>query len=306
MITRESLVEDLKSIGIKAGDMLLVKASYRSVGKVEGGPKTLVDAILDVVGSEGTVVTVAFAPRVVSWKRYFVKNKYTYTKKSPTYTGAFNTAFIKYPNALRSENPLQPYAAIGKYAKELIDNYKIDSPPYELLKIMSEKYHAKNLQIGGNVIGVGTTHISLRDAMRENGYYQRLPKGGIYYMLDNGKRKWMESNESIFCAVGHRNLYPYYISEGGILAQGKIGNADSLVSDMYTTLQIERKLFNENIGIILCNDPLCLKCRLSFPFSNGKYIDMIRNILKVKGVKIKLVYFESLFKYIFFSKKNRQ
>lgn len=306
MITRESLIEDLKSLGIKQGDMLLVKASYRSIGKVEGGPKTLIDSILDVIGSEGTLVTVAFAPRVISWKRFFSKKKYTYTKESSTYTGAFNSVFIKYPNILRSENPLQSYAAIGKYAKELIDNYKVSSPPYELLKVMSEKYHAKNLQIGGHVFGVGTTHISLMEAMKKNGYYQRLPKGGIYYIDSNGKRKWMESCESIFCVKGHKKLYPYYNSEKGILSRGKIGNADSLVSDMYMTLQIERRLFDKEINIILCDDPLCLKCRMSFPFSDGRYLDLIFNILKVKNIKKMLVCFRELFRYTFLSKRNRQ
>lgn len=304
MITKDSLVNDLKAIGIQKGDMLLVKASYHSVGKIEGGPKVLVDAVLEAVGKEGTVVVVAFAPREMSIKRFF--SKVTYTKDSPTYTGAFNSVFIKHPDSLRSENPLQSYAAIGKYAHELIDNYKVDSPPYELLKIMAEKYHAKNLQVGGNVIGVGTTHISLTENMKKHGDYQRWTSGGIYYWDSNGKRRWLKSTESIFCSEGHKKFYPFYLSKGGIVSQGKIGNADSLVSDMYKTLQIERDLFNENPHILLCDNPGCLKCRKSFSFSQGSWSSIISCILEKKGIRQIIASLFMLFVYLFLSRRNRQ
>ena len=40
--------EDLKSIGLCPGDSVLVHSSFKSMGQVEGGIQTLIDAILDL------------------------------------------------------------------------------------------------------------------------------------------------------------------------------------------------------------------------------------------------------------------
>ena len=50
----ETLVNDFKNIGIKAGDVLVVHSSLKSMGNVDGGAETVIDAVLDAVGEEGT------------------------------------------------------------------------------------------------------------------------------------------------------------------------------------------------------------------------------------------------------------
>ena len=49
MITFDSLRNDLKMLGVSSGDLLFLRISYKAIGRVEGGPKTFVDALLDVV-----------------------------------------------------------------------------------------------------------------------------------------------------------------------------------------------------------------------------------------------------------------
>ena len=56
-LTKQDLVRDLKHLGIGSGDLLNVKASIRSIGELDGGADTLIDALLEVVGSDGTIVT---------------------------------------------------------------------------------------------------------------------------------------------------------------------------------------------------------------------------------------------------------
>jgi len=45
-LTKEDLVRSFRELGLKAGDVLLVHSSYKSFGGVEGGPQTVVDALL--------------------------------------------------------------------------------------------------------------------------------------------------------------------------------------------------------------------------------------------------------------------
>ncbi len=57
------LHEDFQRIGIKRGMTLMVHSSLSSIGWVEGGPVTVVRAILSEVGIDGTVVMPSATPQ---------------------------------------------------------------------------------------------------------------------------------------------------------------------------------------------------------------------------------------------------
>ena len=54
--TRASLGDDLKRIGAKAGDMVMVHAAMSRLGRLLNGPDALIGALLDVVGPTGTIL----------------------------------------------------------------------------------------------------------------------------------------------------------------------------------------------------------------------------------------------------------
>ncbi len=58
MIERATLVQQLKQLGVRAGMPLMVHASLRKVGPIVGGADTLLEALLDVLGSRGTLLMV--------------------------------------------------------------------------------------------------------------------------------------------------------------------------------------------------------------------------------------------------------
>jgi aminoglycoside 3-N-acetyltransferase len=60
---RTELVEDLGRLGVVEGDLLMVHAALRSVGRIIGGVNVLVQALFDSVGTEGTITAyVDFEP----------------------------------------------------------------------------------------------------------------------------------------------------------------------------------------------------------------------------------------------------
>ena len=56
MLTQLRLSHDLARLGVASGDLVMVHASLRAVGLVEGGGDTVIRALLDALGPAGTLV----------------------------------------------------------------------------------------------------------------------------------------------------------------------------------------------------------------------------------------------------------
>src|SRR5689334_14049282 len=64
MITKQYLTNEFRALGMQPGDTIFVHSAYstlsRAEGGVDGGPQTVVDAILETVGAEGTLIMPTF------------------------------------------------------------------------------------------------------------------------------------------------------------------------------------------------------------------------------------------------------
>lgn len=63
--TRESLADDFRALGVRAGDVIMLHASVRAVGEVAGGPDGIHLALSDALGEDGTLFMYASCPRYV-------------------------------------------------------------------------------------------------------------------------------------------------------------------------------------------------------------------------------------------------
>ncbi len=63
MHTRAKLTNDLRALGLTAGDTVMVHASLRAIGPVAGGPDEVHLAIKDAITPAGTLVMYASCPR---------------------------------------------------------------------------------------------------------------------------------------------------------------------------------------------------------------------------------------------------
>jgi aminoglycoside 3-N-acetyltransferase len=109
-VTHADIVAGLRSMGVQPGDLILVHSSLSSFGHVEGGAETVINALLDAVSPNGTVMAPTFnhgAEAVFD------------PVQSPSYNGAISEAFRKRAPAVRSVHPTHAYAAIGPLASEL-------------------------------------------------------------------------------------------------------------------------------------------------------------------------------------------
>lgn len=278
---KKQLVQELINIGIEKGDILNVKISIKSIGEVEGGVNTIIDSLLETVGSEGTIVCDSFISPFYSvfkcFKRNCVSDRYT-----SSYAGAFANVMINRPDAFRSSHPIQAFTAIGKDAETLTESFRGDSVPYGFLRQIADM-GGKNLRIGdvNKVVGVGTTHV----AICELGFWQLCVPRGIYYIDEHGNKRFFQRYWANGCPKGFNKLMHYYYEGGAVIKKGKVGNASALLTSMSKTLEIEKLLFKQNPAAFLCGDDACLNCSFAWEFSTGTLYQCIKSNLKKGSYK---------------------
>jgi len=264
-VNKEKLIDDFRKLGIKVGDILNLKISLKSIGNVEGGAETVIDALLDVVGPDGTLVADSFVEPFPVFLKFLYKDRIS-SDGSLSYAGAITNAIMKKHNVFRATHPIQRFAAVGKNAKELTENFTISSEPYGFLKKMSYM-GAKNIRVGGldKVVGVGTTHVAICDLDLKQ---LRIGKG-IYFTDDKGQKRLYKANWANGCPIGFNNLIERFRNDGKILAEGNVGNAECIITSMKETLEYEMDLLQKDPGAFLCDDPTCHFC--SFTWKASKY-----------------------------------
>ena len=271
-ISFEELVTGFKKLGVQSGYVYNVKASLKSLGFVEGGAKTVIDALLEASAPNGTLVTDSFIapfPLPLSPKNAKVIS----SKEIPSYAGAIANAMLNHPKAFHSSHPIQRFAAVGSRAEELMKNHTPQNYAYDVLRVIAKDGTGKNIKIGPEekVVGYGTTHV----AIGEMGFIQKWRPLGINYIDKNGDTKTFQRNWSGGCAEGFGKFLAVYREKGGIDTEGFVGNAPCMISDMATTLQVEIETLSKDPAFFMCDNPACVGCRLTWEFSNGNYMNVL-------------------------------
>ena len=88
----------------------MVHSSFRSLGPTENGPDTLIDALQDAVGPQGTVLYPTF--NFKSW----TEQHYWDAEETPSDMGALTEFARLRPGARRSPHPIYSFAALGAQA----------------------------------------------------------------------------------------------------------------------------------------------------------------------------------------------
>ena len=115
MNTFDSILRDIKNIGIKENDKIIIHSSMKNVGPTEGGGDTVLDAFCDYLGEEGLVVLPCHTWQSV--KEY----GNVYDVNVPSNLGLLPNLFRVREGVYRSLHPTHSMCAFGKGAKEFVD-----------------------------------------------------------------------------------------------------------------------------------------------------------------------------------------
>ena len=56
VILKEEIVQKLREVGLENGDAVMVHTSLKRMGYVCGGAQTVIEALMEVVGKDGTIM----------------------------------------------------------------------------------------------------------------------------------------------------------------------------------------------------------------------------------------------------------
>jgi len=242
VITQDSLEQDIRNCGIKAGDTVLVHSSLSKIGFVEGGPKTVVNALLNVIGSEGNLL-MPTSPNAGLQLEY-IKNLAVFdVAKDKSKLGAISEYFRTLPNCLRSAHPTEPVSCLGPDAQYFTSTHFGEETPYTsnspFYKV-SER-GGKILYLGVTLDNAGTNLHTLEDAV-ENFKYPVYFRDAFKVQVEfpNGELKKMTTkvhNPEQSAKRKCDGLIPLF-TEKGLLVEKKIGQARTLVVDAKSMLEV--------------------------------------------------------------------
>lgn len=129
--TRRSLAADLVALGLEPGDAVLVHAALRKVGPILGGPDTLIDAILDVIGPKGTLLGYCdWQMPEEALDRPDLRDEAPpfdpATSRSMRENGSFPELLRTRPGTVRSANPGASCTALGGRAEWFVADHPLD------------------------------------------------------------------------------------------------------------------------------------------------------------------------------------
>ncbi len=115
VLTQDRIVADLKSLGVRSGDVLMLHSSLRSLGYVVGAAATVVDALLEILGSAGTLVGPSFNYETAQAPDFVFDPLNT-----PSDMGAIADEIRRRAGNARSRHLTHSVSAIGRHAETIV------------------------------------------------------------------------------------------------------------------------------------------------------------------------------------------
>ena len=252
-VTRERLRRDLVAIGVEPGLTLVAHSSLSSIGWVVGGAPTVVSALLDVLGEQGTLAMPSATPHCsdpAQWSdpqvpRIWLEEVRKHLPEfdlqtTPTTMGAIPETFRTWPGTMRSNHPLESVCAHGPAASEITKEHALafsegrGTPCEKLCELDSWIL----------LLGVGFNRCTALHFAESLVAKRRVTKNR-FPTSESGRRVWVEvpnvadDNDAHFPIIGER-----YVSEGRARL-GTVGEAQSALLSMRDLVDCARGYFEK-------------------------------------------------------------
>ena len=144
---KQQLKNQLESMGLKGDETILIHSSMKSIGEVDGGADTVLDAWMEYF-KDGLLLLPTH-----TWKTVNADNPVYNPQTTPSCVGLLTNMFMKRDGVIRSLHPTHSMAGYGKSAAEYLAGEEYNNTPctpggcYDRLR-----------DAGGKVLLVGVGH----------------------------------------------------------------------------------------------------------------------------------------------------
>ncbi len=211
------LAQDLRRLGVEAGDILFVHSSYKSRGPVRGGAIAVIAALEDAIGPDGLLLMPSFnlvarEDRAATWD----------PAATPSTVGWITEQFRQLPRVFRSDHYSHSVAARGNGAESFVGGHRSQDgycAPWDLKPwgktygTTSPMYRA--YRAGAKLLMLGVDYLSST--------YIHLVE--VIYWNKQHAASLVGGDDPPFLAMDRRALGVYW-ERTGTLCRGSVGDAD--------------------------------------------------------------------------------
>jgi aminoglycoside 3-N-acetyltransferase len=262
IVTEQAISEGLRILGLDKSSAVIVHASLRSFGYVEGGALSVCRALADVCGtvllpaSSWDLTGVPAPPGLerphnaarvaASWEDFDVAltQAVPFTVDLPIdrEIGQIPETFRRVLPHHRSMHPLLSFIAAGQLAEELVAAQRLDwcLGPIEALA-----------QHGGDVLLLGVSHTSNTAIHLAE---QRLGRSRFYRYAKADRGVWMELPNISGCSDSFDAIEPEVVR---LTREVRIGNCRARCLSVQTILTVVERLILADPGALLCGGHNC-------------------------------------------------
>lgn len=245
VVTQTDIDSGLRHLGVEPGDLLVVHSSLSSFGTVEGGAETVVAAILDAIGPEGTLVvpTFNFAPGVFD------------PRETPSVVGRITEVVRTRSDAVRSLHPTHSVAAVGPLAEAITEGHE-NADAFGRGSALW-----KALQANAKILQLGVTHTSnsmihVAEEIVGVPYLARTRRVGVRERGGRVVHKWIRRPG---CSRGFDKI-DEELAERKSVAQTRIGACTARLMSARSLVEAATALLRFSPDALLCDLPECEVC----------------------------------------------
>ena len=226
---------------------MLAHSSLSSFGHVEGGADAVIDALVETVGPQGTVLV----PTLTGSEELCAENPPLYDPAAtPCWTGRIPETFRQRAQAVRSLHPTHSVAAIGARALELTAGHEFSVTPCG-----PDSPYGRLAQVGGYVLLLGVTHHSsttfhLAEELAGVPYHMQ-PGLVAARIVENGQPRTIHLMIHRYGAPRNFARMEPLFRERGIQRDAQIGDAHVRLVDARRMVEVTRQALLQDPAILL-------------------------------------------------------
>ncbi|MBC7328054.1 DUF4910 domain-containing protein [bacterium] len=249
VIRKEDFKRAFENLGLSKGSIVMVHSSLSRFGYVEGGEDTVIDALLETIGEEGTLLMPTFT---FSW----LGNPPYDPKKTPSRVGAITEAFRKREGVIRSLHPTHSVASFGPLSDKIVGEHNWELPVFDKRGAFGKLY-----ELNAHILMLSPLNTNTMMHMAEELVGLPLPDFVGHIIID-GRRKIVPIRR----APWHVNFAPYYevLFQRGLVNSTKLGESEIYLMRAKDVVDISTEVLRKNplmVTIPTCDCAFCRRIR---------------------------------------------